>query len=74
MRTSKTIYDQCNNSPRFWYFLYVMRYPRVFLNDFYIKIVGESSGIPDRKSTDLQVMEYIRPKFEQLFLFENELR
>jgi len=40
MRVCKTIYDQCYNSPRFWYFLFVQRYPVEFLKEYYIPIIG----------------------------------
>lgn len=42
MRVCKTIYEQCDSSPRFWYFLFVQKYPEEFFRDFYMKFVGES--------------------------------
>ena len=74
MRTCKTIYEQCNKSPRFWYFLFVLKYPKEFLDQYYIPIVGESSGLPDKYATNSQILEYLRPKFEILFDFEPQLK
>ena len=84
MRTCKTIYNQCYNNPIFWYFLYVHRFPQDFLSDYYIYFVGESPDQPKpsnkKKHADVkyidknEVMNYLRPKFEQLYYFEPKLR
>lgn len=44
MRTCKTFYEQCSKTPRFWYYLYVQRFPKEFLKQYYIKLAGESSS------------------------------
>ena len=71
MRVCKTIYTQCKESQKFWYYLYVQRYPRVFIQDYYDPLVGIGSvEIKD----DLAALEYLKSRTDGFFDFEPRLR
>lgn len=74
MRVCKTIYSQCNESPRFWYFMFVQRFPIEFLKDFYIQLLGQTSSMPVKGYSPDKAREYLVTKIDQLWDFEPEIR
>ena len=74
MRTCKTIYHVCNSSNKFWYYLFVQRYPRDFMVQHYIPLAGSSSAQPSKYTSNEQYLDYLKDRFDDLFTFEGEIR
>jgi hypothetical protein len=68
MKVCKTIYNQCANQPRFWYHLFVQKYPKEFMDQYYNPLMGESNN------QGKDILSYLTGKLDQFFEFHPKVR